>query len=165
MPQVSAAGQNCADFLCSLKSRREQWSSASTYQTLRQIATITVLSHTGNKTPREWPHALVSANINSVQQFSLVKKQKKTTQKEYIHDWQHNVTQLKKWTYFHRIKSDFKLAPYLSSITDYRQRKLLNKYCMSEHSLSVETSRAGEPESSDCSHSTDGAIEVHMQQI
>ncbi|KAI2665259.1 Urease accessory protein UreG [Labeo rohita] len=77
-------------------------------------------------------------------------KQKKTTQEEYIHDWQHKVSQLKKLTYFHKIKSDYKLAPYLSSIKDYRQRKLLMNCCISEHSLSVETGR--DKESSDCAH-------------
>ncbi len=89
-------------------------------------------------------HYLVEKHqLNSTIQFkySKMKETEKITQEEYIHDWQHKVAQLKKLTYFHSIKSDYKLAPYRSSIKNYGQRKLLTKYRLSEHSLSVETSR------------------------
>ncbi len=72
---------------------------------------------------------------------SKVKETETITQEEYIHDWQQKVTQVKKLTYFHSIKSDYKLAPYLSIIKGYGQRKLLTKYRLSEHSLCVETGR------------------------
>ncbi len=72
---------------------------------------------------------------------SKVKETETITQEEYIHDWQQKVTQVKKLTYFHSIKSDYKLAPYLSIIKGYGQRKLLMKYHLSEHSLCVETGR------------------------
>ncbi len=54
-PQIWAAGQNWADSLCSLKSRREPRSSGSIFQTHRQIATITVLSPIGKNTQRVTP--------------------------------------------------------------------------------------------------------------
>ncbi len=73
-----------------------------------------------------------------------VKETETITQEEYIHDWQQKVTQVKKFTYFHSIKSDYKLAPYLSIIKGYGQRKLLTKYRLSEHSLCVETHRERE---------------------
>ncbi len=39
---------------------------------------------------------------------SKVKETETITQEEYIHDWQQKVTQVKKLTYFHSIKSDYK---------------------------------------------------------
>ncbi len=89
-------------------------------------------------------HYLVEKHqLNSTIQckHSKVKETEKITQEEYIHDWQQKVTQVKKLTYFHSIKSDYKLAPYLSCIKNYGHRKLLTKYRLSEHSLSVETGR------------------------
>ncbi len=55
---------------------------------------------------------------------SKVKETETITQEEYIQDWQQKVTQVKKLTYFHSIKSDYKLAPHLSIIKGYGQRKL-----------------------------------------
>ncbi len=108
-------------------------------------------------------HYLVDKNqFNSTIQFkySKVKETEKITQEEYIHDWQHKVAQLKKLTYFHSIKSDDKLAPYLIKIKDYGQRKLLTKYHLSEHSLSVETGRHKQSwRARECSHCTEGLIE------
>ncbi len=72
---------------------------------------------------------------------SKVKETETITQEEYIQDWQQKVTQVKKLTYFHSIKSDYKLAPHLSIIKGYAQQKLLTKYRLSEHSLCVETGR------------------------
>ncbi len=75
-------------------------------------------------------HYLVEKNkLNSTIQFkySKIKETEKITQEEYIHDWQKKVAQLKKITYFHSIKSDYKLAPYLSNIKNYGKRKLLKK--------------------------------------
>ncbi len=66
---------------------------------------------------------------------SKVKETETITQEEYIHDWQQTVTQVKKLTYFHSIKSDYKLAPYLSIIKGYGQRKLLTKNRLSEQSV------------------------------
>ncbi len=61
-----------------------------------------------------------------------------------------------------KIKSDYKLAPYLSIIKDHRQRKLLTKYSLSEHSLCVETGRHKQSwrarELRLCSHCTDDEL-------
>ncbi len=169
-PQIWAAGQNWADSLCSLKSRRELRSSGSIFQTHRQIATITVLSPIGKNTPRVTPmHYLVEKHqLNSTIwcKHSKVKETETITQEEYFHDWQQKVTQVKKLTYFHSIKSDYKLAPYLSIIKGYGQRKLLTKYRLSEHSLYVETGRHKQSwrarELRLCSHCTDGLIEDEL---
>ncbi len=97
---------------------------------------------------------------------SKVKETETITQEEYIHDWQQKVTQVKKLTYFHSIKSDYKLAPYLSIIKGYGQRKLLTKYRLSEHSLCVEMGRHKQSwrprELRLCSHCTDRLIEDEL---
>ncbi|KAI2642407.1 hypothetical protein H4Q32_030857 [Labeo rohita] len=76
------------------------------------------------------------------------------------------VTQVKKLTYFYSIKSDYKLAPYLSSIKNYGHRKLLTKYRLSEHILSVETGRHKQSwrarELRLCSHCTESLIEDEL---
>ncbi len=114
-------------------------------------------------------HYLVEKHqLNSTIQckHSKVKETETITQEEYIHDWQQKVTQVKKLTYFHSIKSDYKLAPYLSIIKGYGQRKLLTKYRLSEHSLCVETGRHKQSwrprELRLCSHCTDGLIEDEL---
>lgn len=113
-------------------------------------------------------HLVEKHQLNSSIQFrhSKVKEIGKITKEEYIHDWQIKVTQLNKLKYFNKIKSDYKLAPYLTDIGNYGQRKLLTKYRISDHSLCVETGRHKqswrERELRVCPHCPDGAVEDEL---
>ncbi|KAG1932341.1 kinesin-like protein KIF13A [Pimephales promelas] len=113
-------------------------------------------------------HLVKKHQLNSFIQFrhSKVKEIGKITKEEYIHDWQIKVTQLNKLKYFNKIKSDYKLAPYLTDISNYGQRKILTKYRISDHSLCVETGRHKqswrERELRVCLHCPDGAVEDEL---
>ncbi len=110
MPQIWAAGQNWADSLCSLKSRREPkfWFHLSDTPTDSYHHSAFTYRQ---KHPESDPmHYLVEKHqLNSTIRckHSKVKETETITQEEYIHDWQQKVTQVKKLTYFHRIKSDY----------------------------------------------------------
>ncbi len=165
-PQIWAAGQNWADSLCSLKSTKFWFHLSDTPTDSYHHSAFTYRQ----KHPESDPmHYLVEKHqLNSTIRckHSKVKETETITQEEYIHDWQQKVTQVKKLTYFHSIKSDYKLAPYLSIIKGYGQRKLLTKYRLSEHSLCVETGRHKQSwrprELRLCSHCTDGLIEDEL---
>ncbi len=165
MPQIWAAGQNWADSLCSLKSRREQWSSGSIFDTPTDSYHHSAFTYQ-QKHPESDPLLYLVEKHQHRCKHSKVKETEKITQEEYIYDWQQKVTQVKKWPYFHSIQSDYKLAPYLSIIKGYGQRKLLTKYRLSEHSLCVETGRHKQSwrarELRLCSHCTDGLIEDEL---
>ena len=113
-------------------------------------------------------HLVEKHKLNPTIQFrhAKVKEIGNITKEEYIQDWQIKVTQVNKLKYFHKIKSDYKLAPYLTEISNYGQRKLLTRYRISDHSLCVETGRHKPSwrarEFRLCSHCTDGVVEDEL---
>lgn len=114
-------------------------------------------------------HYLVETHqLNSKIQFKLskIKEIGQRTQEKYTHDWQIKTAQINKLKYFHKIKSDYQLAPYLIKIKDYRQRKLLAKYRLSDHSLYIETGRHKQSwtarELRLCSNCSEGVVEDEL---
>ena len=64
------------------------------------------------------------------------------------------------------LKRDYKLAEYLSTVRDRKQRQILTRYRLSDHKLAIETGRhkkSWQPkESRTCDHCLTGEVETEM---
>ncbi|KAA0708101.1 hypothetical protein E1301_Tti023590 [Triplophysa tibetana] len=113
-------------------------------------------------------HLLNKHQLNSSDQFrqSKLRHILNTTQEEYLLYWQNKINEVNKLTCFRKIRTDYNLAPYLLKLKDYRQRKLVSKYRLSDHSLCIETGRHRQNWTSRdhrlCSNCTDGVVEDEL---
>lgn len=105
-------------------------------------------------------------NSQTLSQHIKTKEIEKITQEDYKLNWQNKVQQIKKLACFNQIKPGYELAPYLTNIKSPGQRKLMSRYRLSGHSLSVETGRHKRswrsPELRLCPHCSAGVVEDEL---
>ena len=94
---------------------------------------------------------------------SKLKQLKESCIENYTNCWKNQMKESSKLNVYRTLKKDCKLAPYLIQIKNYKQRILLTKYRLSDHSLAVEKGRHRQcwvaPEGRLCVHCNINAVE------
>lgn len=87
-------------------------------------------------------YLITKYNLNTTNMTQAkIKLIEKETNEEYYQYWLNKIEHSNKLSCFHKIKTNYELAPYLTEIKEYKQRKLMASYRVSDHSLAIETGR------------------------
>ena len=83
----------------------------------------------------------------------------------YLEHWNIETKLQHKLECYRALKREYKLADYLSTVGDSKQRQILTKYRLSDHSLAIEKGRHKKwlpKEQRICGHCTTGEVETEM---
>ena len=84
----------------------------------------------------------------------------------YLEHWEEETKSQSRLECYLALERDYKLAEYLSTVRDRKQRQILTKYRLSDHQLAIETGRhkkSWQPkENRICGHCSTGEVETEM---
>ena len=107
-----------------------------------------------------------SQTSTASQNHIKVKQIMNQSKKNYLEHWDDQTKSQSKLECYLSLKRDYELAEYLSTVRDTRQRQILTKYRLSDHSLAVEKGRYKQAwlprEQRLCGHCTTGEVETEM---
>ncbi|MGH0192693.1 UNVERIFIED_CONTAM: hypothetical protein FKN15_021413 [Acipenser sinensis] len=90
----------------------------------------------------------------------------KLTRNCYLKHWDTKTKSQNKLDCYRALKRDYTLAEYLSTVRDTKQRQILTKYRLSDHSLAIEKGRHRQTwlpkEERLCGHCETGEVETEM---
>ena len=88
------------------------------------------------------------------------------TKKAYLEHWNNQTKTQNKLNCYRALNRNYELAKYLYTVKNVKQRQILTKYRISDHSLAIEKGRHKKTwlpeESRVCSHCTTGEVETEM---
>ncbi|XDV45306.1 hypothetical protein PO909_013424 [Leuciscus waleckii] len=101
-----------------------------------------------------------TASHTNIRIIQIIKQSKNT----YLEHWDQETKTQSKLQFYRNLKSNYELEEYLQSVRDTKQRQILSKYRLSEHSLAIETGRHRKSwlprEQRVCVHCRTGEIET-----
>ena len=90
----------------------------------------------------------------------------KLTKDAYLEHWTNQTKTQNKLNHYLALNHEYKLAEYLFTVRDTKQRQILTKYRLSDHSLAIEKGRHKKSwlptEQRVCGHCTTGEVETEM---
>ncbi|KAF7665457.1 hypothetical protein LDENG_00143140 [Lucifuga dentata] len=104
---------------------------------------------------------------NPVQpQTSRINQIISSTKDAYLEHWTNQTKNQNRLNCYLALNHQYKLAEYLFTVRNTKQRQILTKYRLSDHSLAIETGRHRKswlpPEDRICSHCMTGEVETEM---
>ena len=101
-----------------------------------------------------------TASHTHIRTNQIIKQSKNT----YLEHWDQETKTQSKLQFYRNLKSNYELEEYLQSVRDTKQRRILSRYRLSEHSLAIETGRHRKSwlprEQRVCVHCRTGEIET-----
>ena len=108
-------------------------------------------------------HTPISTDSKQHNRVKLIMNQSKD---QYLEHWKNETKTQSRLNCYLALNREYKLAEYLHSVRDTKQRRILTKYRLSDHQLAIETGRYRQTwlprEERVCAHCSTGEVETEM---